>query len=36
MIQICEVHPWHDVDFTATVQNEKGWMTAEGFVAQWL
>lgn len=36
MIDICEVHPWHETDFMATVRNDKGWITAEGFVAQWI
>jgi Ras family protein T1 len=36
MISICEEHPWTDIDFTATCSTEEGWMTAEGFVAQWI
>ena len=36
MLTLCEEKPWKDIDFTATCQNDKGWMTAEGFVAQWM
>lgn len=36
MISICEENPWADTDFTATCSSAEGWMTAEGFVAQWI
>jgi len=36
MVELCEEHPWRSVDYTATCRNEKKWMTAEGFVAQWI
>lgn len=36
MLSICEENPWADTDFTATVSSEEGWMTGEGFVAQWI
>lgn len=36
MLSLCDEKPWKDIDLTATCQNDKGWMTAEGFVAQWI
>lgn len=36
MISVCEENPWKDIDMTATCSTDDGWMTAEGFVAQWV
>lgn len=36
MISLCDENPWQDIDLTSTCSTDDGWMTAEGFVAQWV
>jgi len=36
MTSLCEENPWRYIDLTASCCTEEGWMTAEGFVAQWI
>ncbi|XP_057311662.1 mitochondrial Rho GTPase 1-A-like [Hydractinia symbiolongicarpus] len=36
LVSLCPQNPWSQVDFTATCCNDQGWITAEGFVAQWI
>lgn len=36
MISLCNENPWKDMDLTSTCSTDEGWMTAEGFVAQWV
>jgi len=36
LISLCEENPFSDVDLTASCCTDEGWMTAEGFISQWI